>query len=76
MKERINKIILNELDDKISIEPTQDLKNDLNFDSLDFFEIAIHLEVEFNIDFSDSEVAKLKTVQDIYDLIEVKTKKE
>ena len=49
--------------------------NDLGADSLDFVELCVTLEHEFNIKLSEDETAKVKTVGDLYELIETHVKK-
>ena len=49
--------------------------NDLGADSLDFVELCVTLEREFNVKFREEETAKVKTVGDLYHLIENYTKK-
>ena len=49
--------------------------NDLGADSLDFVELCVTLEREFNVKFSDDDTANVKTVGDLYQLIEKYTKK-
>ena len=44
--------------------------NDLGADSLDFVELCVTLEREFNVKFSEEDTAKVKTVGDLYKLIE------
>ena len=44
--------------------------NDLGADSLDFVELCVTLEREFNVKFSEEDTAKVKTVGDVYALIE------
>ena len=58
-------------------EITEDkhLFNDLGADSLDFVELCVLLEREFNIKISEEDSAKVKTVGDLYKLIEKYTKK-
>ena len=58
-------------------EITEDkhLFNDLGADSLDFVELSMTLEREFNVKFSEEDTAKVKTVGDLYKLIERYTKK-
>ena len=58
-------------------EITEDKRffNDLGADSLDFVELCVILEREFNVKFSEEDTAKVKTVGDIYALIEKYTKK-
>jgi acyl carrier protein len=62
------------LDEK-EITPKKHLFNDLGADSLDFVELSMMLEREFNVKFSEDEMANAKTVGDLYELIEKYTKK-
>ena len=62
------------LDEK-EITPEKHLFNDLGADSLDFVELSMMLELEFNVKFSEDEMANAKTVGDLYELIEKYTKK-
>ena len=58
-------------------EITEDkhLFNDLGADSLDFVELCVTLEREFNVKFSEEDTAKTKTVGELYEL-SVKRKKK
>ena len=53
-------------------EVTEDknLFNDLGADSLDFVELSMNLEREFNLRFSEEDTSKIKTVGDVYRLID------
>ena len=62
------------LDEK-EITSEKHLFNDLGADSLDFVELSMMLEREFNVKFSEDEMANAKTVGDLYELIEKYTKK-
>ena len=44
--------------------------NDLGADSLDFVELSMLLEREFNVKFTEAETANVKTVGDLLELIE------
>ena len=46
------------------------LFNDLGADSLDFVELSMLLEREFNVKFTEAETANVKTVGDLFELIE------
>lgn len=46
------------------------LFNDLGADSLDFVELSMLLEREFNVKFTEADTANVKTVRDLYELIE------
>jgi len=51
--------------------PDEDLKNDLGIDSLRMVELIVELETEFDIliDETDLDPEKIKTVRDIYNLV-------
>ena len=57
------------------ITPEKHLFNDLGADSLDFVELSMILEREFNIKFSENDTTNVKTVGDLYKLIEKYTRK-
>ncbi len=52
------------------ITPEKNLFNDLGADSLDFVELSMLLEREFNVKFAEADTEKVKTVGDLYELIE------
>ena len=52
------------------ITPEKNFFNDLGADSLDFVELSMLLEREFNIKFTEADTANVKTVGDLYKLIE------
>ena len=60
--------------DESEITEGKNLFNDLGADSLDFVELSMTLEREFNVKFSEEEMSNVKTVGDIYALIEKYTK--
>lgn len=43
--------------------------DDIAADSLDFVELLLYLETELGVEISDDEAMKLRTVEDVYDLI-------
>ena len=61
--------------DESEITPEKHVFNDLGADSLDFVELSMLLEREFNVKFSEEDMANVKTVGDLYQLIEKYTKK-
>lgn len=61
--------------DESEITEEKHLFNDLGADSLDFVELSMTLEREFNVKFSEEDMANVKTVGDLYKLIEKYTKK-
>ena len=56
------------------ITPEKNLFNDLGADSLDVVELLMILEREFNVKFSEADTAAVKTVGDLFQLIEKYTK--
>ena len=52
------------------ITPEKNFFNDLGADSLDFVELSMILEHEFNVKFTEDDTANVKTVGDLYELIE------
>ena len=62
--------------DESEITEDKHLFNDLGADSLDFVELSMTLEKEFNVKFSEEETSKIKTVGDLFNLIEKHTKKK
>ena len=61
--------------DESEITPEKHIFNDLGADSLDFVELSMLLEREFNVKFSEDDTAKVRTVADLYAMIEKYTKK-
>ena len=56
------------------VTPEKHLFNDLGADSLDVVELLMILEREFNIKLSENDTANVKTVGDLFQLIEKYTK--
>ena len=69
-KEKLNECIA-----KIAIMPVDDIKptdtfyNDYRMDSLDYIELIMDIEIEFEISIPDEKAEAVKTVQDAYDLL-------
>ena len=61
--------------DESEVTPEKNLFNDLGADSLDFVELCVLLEREFNVKFIEDDTAKVKTVADLYQLIDKYTSK-
>lgn len=57
-----------------AITDKSSLKEDLFLDSMQAVNMIADLEDEYNIQVEDAEILSLKTVKDVIDLIEVKTK--
>lgn len=49
------------------INTSSNLEKDLRADSLDLIELTMTLEEQFDVEISDDDVYKMKTVQDIID---------
>jgi len=56
--------------DESEVTEDKHLFNDLGADSLDFVELSMTLEREFNVKFKEEDMANVKTVGDVYALIE------
>lgn len=70
MQEKIIKLIcekLNKKEEEVKMESR--LVEDLGADSLDFVELVMAFEDEFNISLPDEDVGKLKTIGDIVEYI-------
>lgn len=66
------KLMLEELlqVDQSEMTPAASLREDLGADSMDIVEIVMLVEEGFDIQVSDADAEKLKTVEDIYKLVE------
>lgn len=53
-----------------SIRPEQEVVKDLGADSLDVVELMMALEDEHGVSLPEEEIEKIKTVQDIADMME------
>ena len=71
MLEQIKEIIAEKLDievDKITEETS--LKDDLEVDSLDLFELVMNFEDEFGVEIPSEDLENITTVKDIVEYIE------
>jgi len=71
IQDKVRALIASKL--KISeneITPEKNFFNDLGADSLDFVELSMLLEREFNVKFTEADTANVKTVGDLFELIE------
>ncbi|QCI16594.1 acyl carrier protein [Buchnera aphidicola (Aphis craccivora)] len=75
IENKIKKIISKKLDIKIEhITNNSSFLEDLGADSLDIVELIMTLEEDFNIEISDNEAEKIKTVQSAINFINSKIK--
>ncbi len=73
--ERVRKVLVEQIDvSEDEVVPSASIVDDLKADSLDVVEIIMGLEEEFDIEIPDDEAEKIKTVQDIIDHVETKSK--
>lgn len=69
--ERVRKVIADQLGvDEAQVIPEASFQDDLNADSLDLVDLIMSLEEHFNLEISDEEAEKIRTVQDAVEYIE------
>jgi len=65
IEERLQRIISEQLGvDESQVVPSASFEEDLNADSLDLVELIMSLEEEFNIEISEEDAEKIRTVGD------------
>ena len=69
VKDRVRRIITQNLDPKYPIRNSDRLVEDLKADELDEVEIVMAVEIDFDIDITDKEASKLFTVQNYIDCV-------
>ena len=75
MEERIIEVLKKyTFDDKVwdNFTPEMNLKDDLKINSARIVDIVLDMEEQFDIEISDAEIEKMKTVQDIYEILKSK----
>lgn len=71
VEEKVKSIIMEQLGvEDEEVTPAASFADDLGADSLDQVELVMALEEEFNIEISDEEAEKIKTVQDAVNYIQ------
>ncbi len=71
IEQKVIEIIADFLDIEVEeIKVESDLKEDLQADSLDFVELVMELEEEFDFEADEDKLANLKTVGDVIKFIE------
>ena len=75
MEERIIEILKKyTFDNKVwdNFTPEMNLKDDLKINSARIVDIVLDMEEQFDIEISDAEIERMKTVQDIYEILKSK----
>lgn len=71
--EKINYFLVDEFEvESEDIEPRANLKETLELDSLDFVDLVVAIEANFGVKLTGEDFMKVITLQDFYDLIEMK----
>ena len=74
IEEKLKEVLLEILDvEEEDITPTAHLINDLGASSVDLVEIVAGVENEFDIDISDKDAQKIRTVQALIDYVKKST---
>tara|TARA_B100000029_G_scaffold460400_1_gene491353 strand:- start:359 stop:601 length:243 start_codon:yes stop_codon:yes gene_type:complete len=73
--ERINNFLIEDFEiDSSIVKPNAKIIDELHIDSLDFVDIVVFIEEEFNVKLDASDLNDVKTLQDFYELIQKKIK--
>jgi len=72
--DKVKKFLINSGDTRKEVQITDKLSDYKRFDSLDHVELIMNIEDDFNIDFSNDESEKIKTVQDLINSVKSKIK--
>ena len=71
--EKIRQILCDQLDlEEESVTMNSNITEDLGADSLDIVDLIMSIEEEFDLEFKDDQIDKIKTVGDIVSFIEDK----
>ncbi len=75
--ERLKKIVVEQLSvDEEQVTPEASITDDLGADSLDRVELVMAIEQEFNIEISDEDAEKIKTIQDAVTYVQKRVEEE
>jgi acyl carrier protein len=67
---KINKLLVEEIEiDEAQLSPEADLKKDLGIDSLDFVDLFVIVENNFDFKMKAEEMSEVRTLQDFYNYI-------
>lgn len=75
VKRKVLEHLLQASDKPVAVDdvtPAMSLREDLDFNSLSAVELVMELEEAFGVEVSDEELAELKTVGDVFAMIEGK----
>lgn len=68
--EKVNKFLIEEFEiEEELVTPDANLRDDLDIESLDFVDIAVEIEKEFNFKLNGEEMVNVRTLGDLYDYI-------
>lgn len=68
--EKVNKFLIEEFEiEEELVTPDANLRDDLDIESLDFVDIAVEIEKEFNFKLNGEEMVNVVTLGDLYDYI-------
>ncbi len=71
MYERIKEMLVEELGiDAADISPDAKLKSKLGISSVEFVDIAMTIEEEYNVELDEDKLRKVKTVQELCDYVQ------
>jgi acyl carrier protein len=72
-EEKVMDIIVEQLDvEREQCVPEASFIEDLGADSLDLVELIMAMEENFNVQISDEELEKIRTIQDVIDFLKAK----
>lgn len=68
--ETVNSFLIDEFElEAEQLKPDADLKEDLDIESLDFVDIAVIIEKEFNLKVTSEQMVKIRVLDDLYSFI-------
>lgn len=73
-KEQIYENLLNILSEDLSVDveeitPTLEIRDDLQFDSLELYSFVIDVEDQYGIRISDEQIDRVRTMNDLVDMV-------